>query len=183
VPDYDLAMVQNPISPKPRAYLSRQPQFVATAVDLGTLMKRPDFLTGRTDFIEAADGGIPGPSDDGRVVIERYEPEEVRVRVETPKAAVLILLDAFENGWQASLESGDAVPVWRANALVRAVAVPAGTHRVTFTYRTPLLAAGAWCSFAGALICTGLVGCAWRREGCRLGQEQGNASRADNGQV
>jgi hypothetical protein len=184
VPDYDLALVQNPIPPKPRAYLSRQPQPVTATVDLSMLMKSPDFLAGRTDYIETADGGIPGPSDDGRVVIERYAPEEVRVRVETPRAAILILLDAFENGWQASLENGDAVPIRRANALVRAVAVPAGTHVVTFTYRTPLLAVGAWCSFAGALICAGLVWRARRKEGCRrLDQEQDNTSHVDNGQV
>jgi uncharacterized membrane protein YfhO len=46
---------------------------------------------------------------------------------------------------------------------VRAVTVPAGTHRVTFTYRTPLLVLGAWLSLAGALLCAGLIGYALTR--------------------
>jgi len=83
---------------------------------------------------------------------------EVRVRVDTPQSAVLILLDAYEKGWTATLESGVDLPILRANALVRAVVVPAGAHVVTFRYETPLLRAGAGVSFAGALLCLGLMG-------------------------
>ena len=97
-------------------------------------------------------------------MIERYAPEEVRVRVETPQPAVLILLDAFDQGWTATLESGLVLPIMRANALVRAVVVPAGVHRVTFRYETPLLRVGAAASLAGMLLCLGMiVHASWRR--------------------
>ena len=79
------------------------------------------------------------------------------MRVESPQPAVLILLDAFDQGWTATLESGAELPIRRANALVRAVAVPEGSHVVTFSYRTPLLMPGAWASLAGVLLCTGLL--------------------------
>ncbi len=94
---------------------------------------------------------------EGVAQIERYESEQVRVRVETLQPAVLILLDAFDQGWRATLESGKETPILRANALVRAVPVPAGTHLVTFSYETPLLKAGAWASLAGILLCIGLL--------------------------
>jgi uncharacterized membrane protein YfhO len=90
-------------------------------------------------------------------VIERYAPEEVRVWVETPQPAVLILLDAFDQGWTATLESGLVLPIMRANALVRAVVVPAGLHMVTFRYETPLLWAGAGASLTGCLICLAMI--------------------------
>lgn len=168
LPFYELALVKNPIPPKPRAYLSSRPQSAASRADLPGLMANPDFLAGTTDFIEASDQPLPGPDRGGHVMIERYRPEEVRVQVDTPVPAVLILLDAFEWGWRASLESGEELPIMRANALVRAVAVPAGSHHVTFTYQTPLLAAGAWCSVTGVLVCTGLI---WRaRRACRFAQ-------------
>jgi uncharacterized membrane protein YfhO len=51
----------------------------------------------------------------------------------------------------------------RANALVRAVVVPAGAHVVTFSYQTPLLKAGAWASLTGVLLCIGLIVRARRR--------------------
>jgi uncharacterized membrane protein YfhO len=87
----------------------------------------------------------------------QYAPEEVRVRVETPQPAVLVLLDAYDTGWTAALENGAALPILRANALVRAAALPAGAHVVTFTYQTPLLVAGAWASLSGGLLCAGLL--------------------------
>ena len=163
LPSYQLVLVKNPIAPKPRAYLSEHPQSSTARIDLSTLMAKPDFLDGTTDFIETSDGPLPGSAQNGRVLIEQYEPEDVRVLVENPTSAVLIVLDAFEDGWRASLENGEDLPIRRANALVRAVTVPAGTHRVTFTYRTPLLVLGAWLSLAGALVCAGLIGYALTR--------------------
>jgi uncharacterized membrane protein YfhO len=109
------------------------------------------------DVIETTDAALPGPALSGSAVIERYTPEEVTVRVETPQPVVLILLDAFDQGWTSKLENGLELPILRANALVRAVAVPAGTHLVTFSYQTPLLKAGAAASLAGCLLCLGLI--------------------------
>ena len=163
LPPYDLALLRNPVPVKPRAYLSLRPERAAIPVDPVALLARPDFLSGDVDVIETSDATLPGPALSGSAVIERYAPEEVRVRVETPQPAVLILLDSFDKGWTATLESGLALPILRANALVRAVAVPAGTHVVTFFYQTPLLKAGATVSLVGCLLCTGLLTHAWWR--------------------
>ena len=157
VADYDLMLVKNPIPAKPRAYLSRRPDPLGAPVDPASLLTRPDFLSGEVDVIETSAETVPGPTQGGLAVIERYDPEDVRVRVETPQPAVLILLDAFDKGWTATLDGGAELPILRANALVRAVIVPAGAHAVTFRYETPLLRAGAIASFAGALLCLGLI--------------------------
>ena len=100
---------------------------------------------------------LPAPAAGGRAEITRYASEEVHVQIETPQAAVLVLLDAFDKGWTATFETGAEIPILRANALVRAVVVPAGSHAVTFSYQTPLLKVGAWASLAGVLLCTGLL--------------------------
>jgi uncharacterized membrane protein YfhO len=114
------------------------------------------------DLIETA-GALPGPSAGGQARMERYEPERVVVRAETAAPAVLVLVDAFGSGWRATLETGEELPILRANLLMRAVVVPAGEHRVTFAYRTPLLEAGAAASAAGFLFALALPGSAWRR--------------------
>jgi len=152
-----LALFKNPFPVKPRVYLSRKPERAASPVDPAVLLARPDFPNGDVDVIETTDAALPGPELSGSAVIERYTPEEVRVRVETPQPAALILLDAFDQGWRATLENGLELPIMRANALVRAVAVPAGTHLVTFSYQTPLLKAGAAASLVGCLLCLGLI--------------------------
>jgi len=164
VPDYDLALFRNPAPAKPRAYLSLKPERVDSPVDPAALAARSDFLNGEVDVIETSQVMLPGSARAGTAVIERYEPEEVRVRVETPQPAVLILLDAFDQGWTATIESGLELPIMRANALVRAVVVPAGDHTVTFRYETPLLRVGTAASFAGMLLCLGMiVHASWRR--------------------
>jgi hypothetical protein len=164
VPDYDLVLFRNPIPAKPRAYLSQHPERSDSPVDPAALLARPDFLSGEVDVIETTDSTLPGPSPNGTATIERYHPEEVRVRVDTPQPALLVLLDAFDDGWRATLDNGSEIPIMRANTLVRAVAVPTGHHVVTFSYHTPLLKVGAWASLAGVLLSTGLlVQTRWRK--------------------
>ncbi len=170
---YDLALVRNPFPVKPRAYVSRQPERAAAPVELEQLIERPEFLEGELDVIEAPDGVLPGssPRGEGLVVMERYVPESIQVRVVAPAPAVLVLQDAFDQGWQAALENGDPLPILRANALSRAVVVPAGAHRVTFTFKTPYLKEGMAASLLGLCLCVVLlVRARWRAsrvgEGC-----------------
>jgi len=164
LPDYDLALFRNPFPAKPRVYLSRRPERAAEPIDPAMLLKRPDFLSGDVDVIETTDEGLPRSPSAGLATIEWYAPEEVRVRVEGPQPAVLILLDAFDTGWTAMLDHATSLPISRANALVRAVVVPSGAHVVTFRYETPLLRTGAVASLTGVLLCVGLIAYArWRR--------------------
>lgn len=153
VPAYNLAVARNPVPVKPRAYVSRQPERAASPVALPVLLSRSDFLNGEVDVVESPDTDLPGPARDGQAVIERYAPEEVTIRVTSSQPAVLILLDAFEAGWTATLDRTTELPIRRANGLVRAVTVPSGSHAVTFAYRTPWLATGAVLSGVGLLLC------------------------------
>ena len=82
-----------------------------------------------------------------------------------------------ELGFGCALDGGDQfqvtqhlqvsveLPILRANVLVRAVPVPAGSHVVTFRYETPLLRAGAMASLAGVVVCLGIILAARARSG------------------
>ena len=157
LPGFGLALFKSSVPVTPRAYLSLRPERAAAPVDPAILIARPDFRSGVVDVVETSAMALPAPAAGGRAEITRYASEEVHVQIETPQAAVLVLLDAFDKGWTATLETGAEIPILRANALVRAVVVPAGSHAVTFSYQTPLLKVGAWASLAGVLLCTGLL--------------------------
>ncbi|XHF30430.1 YfhO family protein [Corallococcus exercitus] len=85
-------------------------------------------------------------------------PEHLTVDVEALAPAVLVVNDAYQPGWRATVDGQD-VPILPADVAVRAVAVPAGQHRVELRYRTPGLTAGlllggaAWLGLA--LACLG----------------------------
>jgi uncharacterized membrane protein YfhO len=51
-------------------------------------------------------------------------------------AGALVLNDAFFDGWKARVD-GVAVPIHRANYLVRGLLLPAGEHEVIFSYPLP----------------------------------------------
>ena len=162
LPEYDLILARNPVPAKPRAYLSRRPEPISTPPTPTALFTRPDFLSGEVDVLETPDV-LPGPATAGQAVVERYAMERVVVRTEASAPAVLVLVDAFAPGWRATLDTGDELPILRANLLMRAVVVPAGNHRVTFFYHTPLLKAGAIASTTGIVLVLALIGSAWRR--------------------
>ncbi len=157
LPEFGLALFKSSVPVKPRAYLSLRPERAAVPVNPAMLIARPEFRNGEVDVIETSDATLPGPARNGEALIERYAPEEVQVRVVTQQPAVLILLDAFDKGWTATLETGAPLSIMRANGLVRAVTVPGGDHVVTFRYDTPLMRVGAAASLAGTVICLWLI--------------------------
>ena len=111
------------------------------------------FVAARThaggDGIVVDDVGAP-------CTIATPRPEAVDVTCTAPAAGYAVLLDAFADGWRASVD-GAAAPIVRADEVVRAVAIAAGTHTIAFRYRTPGLRAGALVALAAWLLWLGFA--------------------------
>jgi hypothetical protein len=69
-------------------------------------------------------------------------PERVVAEVTSANAGLLVLTDLHYPGWIAE-EDGRRLPLLRADGFFRAVALPAGTHRIVFRYRPLAFYAGA----------------------------------------
>ena len=165
IADYDLALVRNPLPVTPRAYLSRRPEVMTSAMPMRALLQRQEFLSAQVDGIEGAPVPLPSAPAVGHASIAEYQPERVQVDVQTQGPAVLVLADAFEPGWKANIVGGDQLEIFRANGLVRAVLVPAGRNRIVFQYETPLLKVGAWLSAVGLVLVTLLFCVKVKKEG------------------
>jgi len=102
--------------------------------------------------------------DAGAVTISRYEANRVDVRVETEKAALLVLSDTWFPGWRA-LVNGRQQPVLRVNHTLRGVVLEPGSSRVEFVYRPGSFYAGMSVSAVTALVMMALycAGCLLRR--------------------
>jgi uncharacterized membrane protein YfhO len=75
------------------------------------------------------DGDVLGTS---RITASR--PDRVELEASLSAPGYVVLLEGFDPGWQARVD-GEAVPILRANTLFRAVAAPAGHHKVELVYR------------------------------------------------
>lgn len=70
------------------------------------------------------------------VRVVTFTPNRTSFDVQLDTPAVFNYSDAWMPGWRASVD-GDEVPVWRANHAFKAVALPAGEHRLDFVYDSP----------------------------------------------
>jgi hypothetical protein len=80
--------------------------------------------------LSQASGEAPGLS---HVAIVNYADSSVEIDVDAPKAGIVVLHDLFYPGWEARVD-GHKEPVLHANILFRGVEVPAGHHRVAFSF-------------------------------------------------
>jgi hypothetical protein len=92
--------------------------------------------------------GEPRPILVARLAEDR--PERVVAEIASNTAGLLVVTDLFYPGWIAD-EGGRRLEILRADGRFRAVALPAGTHRVTFRYRPLSFLAGAAISLAALL--------------------------------
>ena len=94
---------------------------------------------------------LGGPGVEGTVSWVERTPNRLALDVTAAAPAILVLAENWFPAWQATVD-GEPSPVLRADMSLRAVAVPAGSHRVELRYASPLLR---W-SVATSVVC-GLV--------------------------
>jgi hypothetical protein len=154
-PDAELAVFENPDA-LPRAY--RVPAALRQPRQLGAALREmagEGFDPQRHVLLEdpprallrAARARQADPS--AAVEVERYEEERVVLRTRGRRAGVVVLTDAYDPGWEATLDARP-VPLLRANVAFRGVAVPPGEHVIEMRYRPATLRWGALAALAAA---------------------------------
>jgi hypothetical protein len=128
----------------PRAYAVGRARVVPEDRALAAVVD-PSFDPAREVVLSGPRASAPptgwAPSAEGKVRIEELFADRERLVVAMPGAGYVVSVDAWDPGWRASVD-GKATEVLRANAVFRAVAVPAGRHVVEMRYRPPTVAAG-----------------------------------------
>ncbi|MCA9910523.1 MAG: YfhO family protein, partial [Anaerolineae bacterium] len=115
--------------------------------DALNIMRRADFDPAQTAMIMGLPPEAATTSDDGfrPASIREYTPERVVVDVESAYPGYLLLTDAYYPGWRATVNT-ESVPIYRADVMFRAVAIPAGKSEVVFEYHPDWLD---WLPLAG----------------------------------
>jgi hypothetical protein len=106
-------------------------------------------------FVVLAQGRAAEPPAhfDGRAAIVGERADALEVEAEISAAGYLVVADSWDPGWSARVD-GVPVEVLRADLAFRAVALPAGRHRVELAYRPREVL---WALAISALTAVGLV--------------------------
>jgi hypothetical protein len=135
----------------PRVYLAGRAEVVSDEQALGRLFE-PDVVEGKLALVTG--GALPGPAGRaGACALTAFSNNRVAARCQAERPAMAVFLEQHDAGWAAELDGAPA-PLLRANLLMRAVAVPAGTHAITLSYKPPGLRAGALLSLFSTVILT-----------------------------
>jgi hypothetical protein len=132
---------QTELAPDPKAALTRM---LAGKVDLASvaLLEEP---------LPPAQAGTLGPQAAHSVRFLSYGTDAVQLQVETPTPGFLMLSDLYTPDWKVSVE-GKPAKLYRADYSYRGVYLPAGTHRVVFSYQPLSYRVGCYLSLAGIVL-------------------------------
>ena len=151
----------------PRAFVVHRASPLAERAGVLAQLKA---LDGRREVLleglPAASEAGTAPQQASTAVVREHLPNRVTVEVTGVEPGYLVLADPWFPGWTATV-SGQPAAVERANYLFRAVAVPAGTHEVTFSFEPRSYFVGWWISVLSLSMLTsvGLVGALRQRAG------------------
>jgi Bacterial membrane protein YfhO len=126
--------------------------------------RRTALLEVRREELPRLPGGDLAPESTARVVA--YEPNRLRIETHAPTATVLVVSEIFYPGWEATVD-GQPAHIMAADFLLRAVALPAGEHRIEMRYTAPGARAGAAISALTLCLLVGLALVAWRARATR----------------
>jgi len=122
----------------------------ALKVDLADVLRTgrwPDFDPRQSVLLDldadAPDIDASLPMGEAAIEIRTYAGSRVIVTLDAPYPGYVVLNDVWHPWWAATVD-GEPVPLFKANGLFRAVAVPAGQHRIMFEFRP-------WAATAAAL--------------------------------
>jgi len=134
------------------------------------LGQRPDgapFDPAQTVILDepvALDGAAAADIANSAVRITESGGSRLRLTVEAPRPSVLVVADAWDRHWRATL-NGESAPILKANGDSRAVVVPAGRHEIDMSYRPGPFFVGFGVTVVALATCMGLVALSARRAG------------------
>jgi hypothetical protein len=124
---------------------------------------QPDFDPAKEVVLSGVGPSVRVDSFTGTSTISSMRPDHVAIDASLSRDGWVVLVDAYDPGWRATVD-GRPVPLLRANAAFRAVAVPSGRHRIEMRYRPRAVVMGLIASGAGLgiLLCL-IAASAFRR--------------------
>jgi hypothetical protein len=137
----------------PRAFVATTTRVAASEEEEYAIVSDASFDPRVTTVVRADEVGMQpfAGSNTGSATVVREDNSSVHLQATLAQPGVVVLTEAWAPGWSVEVD-GRPAQALQANVVLRGVAVPAGTHRISWRYRVPGLRAGAALSGLGLLI-------------------------------
>jgi hypothetical protein len=169
VEDYREITVYQNMSVRPRAWLVPEaiaagPEEILNAIKTSKLADGRPFNPARTALVEDSRLAFSTESFDAGATAEvtRLSGGSVDVRTSATSASFLVMSDIYYPGWDVSID-GQPAKLVLTDYTLRGVVVPAGAHRVRFTFRPTSLWVGAAISVVSLIALAGICVVSRRR--------------------
>ena len=138
----------------PRAFVPQTVEAVEGEEAANAMLAEADFDLRQTAVVERGEPGaaalVHAPPVRGTAAVTTDENARVELRATLDRRGLVVLDDALFEGWRVEVD-GRRAPVVRVDSVLRGVVVPAGTHRVVWSYTVPGIRLGAALSLLAAL--------------------------------
>ncbi len=127
---------------EPRASVVPTWEDVGSGVRALRAVLAPGFDPALRAVVEANPGIRPvAGATPGTAEYHEVEPEDVRIIATAGAPSLVVVRNAWDTGWSATVD-GRPAPLLRADYFLQAVPIPAGTHEVRLTYADPTIGRG-----------------------------------------
>jgi hypothetical protein len=160
----DARIYRNPAA-LPRAFLVDHQVVAPSAAAARDTVTAMSFPARSVAVTEKRIAGIPqgtAGAAAGGAEISSYQDERVILKTDARRRSLLVLTDSWFPGWKATVD-GHSAPIERVDYLIRGVPVPAGKHRVEFSYEPASWRAGWILSLIALIAILGAALVGWRR--------------------
>lgn len=97
-------------------------------------------------------GARTGPLGPGEIALQEYRPNYLRYEYTAPEGGLAVFSEIYyDKGWRAFID-GEEAPYLRADYVLRAMQLPAGTHTVEWRFRAP-----AWTAVEGVTLAASIL--------------------------
>lgn len=118
----------------PRSYFAQKVLIISSESDLAKLMENKDFDPTKTAVLLEDPSSNLEYDPGSKIDIISHQASKVILKTSSSTRNFAILADAYDKGWQASID-GQKTKIYLTNAALRGVVVPAGEHQIVFEYK------------------------------------------------
>lgn len=163
--DEDLKLYENK-DVLPRAFFAKNIRLIKDSRYVLNYMMRSEFNP-RNDVVleERPDklyGDIGAPALQNKVTIERYTPNNIKIKADLKEDGILVLADTYYPAWKVYIDGVEG-KIYKADYALRGVPIVKGSHSVEFVYDSKILNVFGTISLITFLLTlSGIVFICWR---------------------